>query len=408
MSVPTRGERGRSPAHYRLQHALMMAASATVLAIGFAPTDGQEPLPTALRSLHAERANRADSEGQAGGYYVGLIDGEAAGGRDELTLALLGKPPEWANFHEVNADRDLYGDFLQFELIPGVDVSVLGARFTTNALGMRDRPYAVEKPPGTFRIALLGSSMDMGWGVSDSETYENKFEDWIAAYAEKVGLPRRFEVLNFAMAAYSPLHRLESLARKVLPTRPDLVIYSATRLDDRLLQIHLMGLLQDRIDFKYDFVRDAVAKAGIARAGLERDSAGQLLHKGRLKAELDPVLPELEAATLRELADECRSAGVPLAVAIVPRASESDAPGPRAADVARIRDLCERLDLPVLDLSAAFDDRDPSAIEIAPWDDHPNALGHRLLFRVLARAVVDDPRLAPLIFATDEPGSTAP
>ncbi len=54
--------------------------------------------------------------------------------------------------------------------------------------------------------------------------------------------------------------------------------------------------------------------------------------------------------------------------------------------------------VPIFDLSATFDDEDPTDIEIAAWDDHPNALGHKLLFKALARVLVDDPALYRTIF----------
>src|SRR5262249_20304924 len=161
----------------------------------------------------------------------------------------------------------------------------------TNSWGMRDRPYAVEKPQGVFRIALLGSSIDMGWGVNTEETYENRLEDWLNAHASKRGLMRQFEVLNFAMAAYSPLHRLEAFERKVANFKPDLFLHSATRLDARLLQIHLVGLLQDRIDLKRDFVRREITAAGIVAERLQRDQLGKLRDKERVKAQVEPRLP---------------------------------------------------------------------------------------------------------------------
>ena len=37
-------------------------------------------------------------------------------------------------------------------------------------------PTPVEKPEGIYRIALLGSSMDMGWGVAAEETYASRLE----------------------------------------------------------------------------------------------------------------------------------------------------------------------------------------------------------------------------------------
>ena len=74
-----------------------------------------------------------------------------------------------------------------FELKPNIHRTLFGQPFTTNAHGMRDRVYAVAKPAGTFRIAVLGSSMDMGWGVGTDETYVNLLEDWLNLHAERRG-----------------------------------------------------------------------------------------------------------------------------------------------------------------------------------------------------------------------------
>lgn len=407
MSSGTRGPQGPPPPADRRRFATVVL-SVALLAVGLIPTAGGSRARAVLRSLHALEANRSEHEAHATGYYVGLIDGEAGPGRDELALALLGKPPGWVSFHDVGAARYLRGDFLQFELRPDLDTPVFGSRFTTNALGLRDRPCTVEKPPGVFRIALLGSSMDMGWGVGTDETYENRFEDWLNAYAARRGLSRRFEVLNFAMAAYSPLHRLEAFERKARAFRPDLVLYAATRLDTRLLQIHLVGLLQDRVDLKHDFVRRAVADAGLGPEALAVDGEGRLVEKDLVKARLEPALWPLNEAALGRLAASCRSAGVPLAVLIIPRAAESDGPASRGPDVARITSLAARLGLPLADLSGTFDDEDPGAIEIAAWDDHPNALGHRLLFLALGRSVVEDAALHRLLFDADPEGPGPP
>jgi hypothetical protein len=363
---------------------------------------GRSPLPSGWarsirQGIRSPAPNRAEREAHAAGYYVGLIDG-GEGGRDELTLRLLGKPAGWLNFHEVGATRYRPGDFLQFELRPCVDRPVFGRRFTTNSLGMRDREYVPAKPPGTFRIVLLGSSMDMGWGVGTDETYENRLEFWLNTHAARRGLNRRFEILNLAMAAYSPLHRLESFRRKARALAPDMVLYSETMLDLRLLQIHVCGLLQERSDLKYDFVRLAVARAGITPADSRLDARGSLLNKDALKTKLRGQLWALDEATLAALAEDCRSADLPLAALLIPRVSPADAPDARAPVVARFRDLADRHDVPLLDLSDTFDDQDPAAIEIASWDDHPNALGHKLLFRALARALVADEALYRALF----------
>ena len=54
--------------------------------------------------------------------------------------------------------------------------------------------------------------------------------------------------------------------------------------------------------------------------------------------------------------------------------------------VARLKAIAAHQGLTVFDLSDTFDAFDPADIEIAAWDDHPNAIGHRRLVPVLARA----------------------
>ena len=179
---------------------------------------------------------------------------------------------------------------------------------------MRDRDYTVAKPAGTFRIALLGSSIDMGWGVGDDETYENLLEDWLNDHARRRGIDRRFEVLNFAVAAYGPLQRYALLGRKAEAFAPDLVLYSSTTLDARLLEIHLTGLLMREVDPTYAFLKRAIARRRDHRRGPAHHRRGQ----GR--RDRPPVRPQGrgEAQGPRELlADPRRDArragrGLPL------------------------------------------------------------------------------------------------
>ena len=105
----------------------------------------------------------------------------------------------------------------------------------------------------------------MGWGVGTDATYEDWLERWLNARADKIGLDRRYEVLNFAMAAYGPAQRLERFRIDAADYRPDLVLYSATMLDPRLSQIHLCDLLRYRADPTYDFIRRVLDDAGLDR-----------------------------------------------------------------------------------------------------------------------------------------------
>jgi hypothetical protein len=367
---------------------------------------GLLPLPigwarSALESARSPELNRADREASSGGYYEGLIGGGEGpqGARGDLTMKILGKPTEWVRFHAANVTRPLPdGDFLQFELKTNLNQTLFGQPFTTNTHGMRDRPYTVEKPEGIYRIAVLGSSMDMGWGISTEETYVNMLEDWLNTHAARRGVARRFEVLNFAVAAYSPLQRLESFRRKARAFQPDMVIYSATMLDNRLMEIHLCDLFRAHAVIPYGFIRDAIADAGLTAEDLRTETEDRLVHKETVKRKLRPLYWNLYDETLGTLAADCRSEAMKLACIIIPRVGKADAPDARAESVARLEGIAAHHAIPLYDLSGTFDGQDPAQFEIAAWDDHPNALGHRRLFLALCRHLVKDQAMYESLF----------
>jgi hypothetical protein len=365
---------------------------------------------SAFESIRSPELNRTDRDAVAGGYYEGLIGGGDGpqGARGELAMVLLGKPTDWVRFHASNVTRPLPdGDFLQFELKENIDKRLFGQPFTTNSHGMRDREYTLEKPEGTFRVALLGSSMDMGWGIATQESYVSLLEEWLNSHAVKRGLSRRFQVLNFAVAAYAPLQRLEAFRRKAREFQPDMVIYSATMLDNRLTEIHLCDLFRAHADLCHDFLKKAVTDAGLTPEDLRTASEDRLVNKETVKAKLRPYYWPIYDATLGTLAAECRAEGIALACVIIPRVGKADAPETRAETVARLHGISAHHAIPLFDLSGTFDGQDPALFEIAAWDDHPNALGHRRLFLALCRGLVADPTLYQSLFPRAALGARA-
>ena len=370
------------------------------------PTDWDR-IHAVIDSARSPGPRIAEREAHSLGYYETIIGASRSpkpyAWHSELSSWLTGRPDGWVGFKEADVTDYLDDDFLQFELKPRVERTLYGQPFITNAFGMHDDPVRLEKPERTFRVAVLGASMDMGWGVRYQDTYANRLQEWLNTLAADPGSPsaRRVEVLNFAVAAYSPLQRLETLRRKVLAFRPDLVIYSATTLDVRLTEIHLCDMLRKGVDLKYDFVKQIVAEARVSPKDLRLGSNGDLLDKDRLKAKLKPYYWRLYDRTLGMIAAECRSEGVPLAMVIIPRVGTADSPAARAEPVARLKVLADHQGMTVFDLSDTFDPFDPATLEIATWDDHPNAMGHQRLFLGLARAIVADATIYRRLFPDD-------
>jgi hypothetical protein len=149
---------------------------------------------------------------------------------------------------------------------------------------------------------------------------------------------------------------------------------------------------------RYDFLRKALADAGVTPDDLVTGVEDKLINKETVKRKLRPFYWSIYDATIGTLAADCRSEGVALACVIIPRVGKADAPAPRADPVARLRGIAVHHAVPLFDLSGTFDSQDPSLFEITSWDDHPNALGHRRLFLGLSRALVDDPSLYATLF----------
>jgi hypothetical protein len=376
------------------------AQTLLLLVLGVVPLPAGWATVLSVRdTMCSQELNRTDGEASAGGYYEGLIGCE--GGetwRSELAMRLLGKPSDWVRFHAANVSIPLENDMLLFELKPNLHRTLFGQPFTTNSHGLRDREYTLKKSPGVFRIAVLGSSIDMGWGVSIEATYVNRLEDWLNAQAASRKLKRRFEVINFAVAAYSPMQRLESFRRKASAFKPDMVLFSATMLDHRLIEIYLCDLIQSDVHLPDNFLRAAFDKVGIGGDDLRREPDGKLANKASIKAKLRPLYWALYDTSLGELAADCRSLGIPLACLIIPRVGKADAPEVRAEPVARLHAIAAHHNIPVFDLTSTFDHEDPIRLEIATWDDHPNAQGHQCLFQALVRALTQDKPLYQTLF----------
>ena len=89
-----------------------------------------------------------------------------------------------------------------------------------NRFGFRERDFVTPKPPGVFRVLVLGDSLTWGAGLADDERYSNLLEQKLrAAY------PRRnFEVLNFGVSGGPTIGERDLLNRIKDEVQPDLIV----------------------------------------------------------------------------------------------------------------------------------------------------------------------------------------
>jgi hypothetical protein len=97
------------------------------------------------------------------------------------------------------------------------------SRYKINSLGMRDKERTLAKPPNTFRIAVIGCSMTEGKQVPLENTYCSVLEKQL----NKDGGAIKYEVLNFAVSAYTLGQEYLRLKNFALQFKPDLVVFTA-------------------------------------------------------------------------------------------------------------------------------------------------------------------------------------
>ncbi len=119
----------------------------------------------------------------------------------------------------------VYDPTLAWALRPGAagwSVSEGDTYVRINSEGQRDIERSIEKPPGTFRVAVLGDSMVESRQVSLDETYCMLTEKALPRCPAMAG--QRVEVLNFGVNGYGTAQEFLLLTTRVWKYRPDLVL----------------------------------------------------------------------------------------------------------------------------------------------------------------------------------------
>lgn len=98
-----------------------------------------------------------------------------------------------------------------------------GTTAISNALGYRGPLVTIPKPPGTYRIVLLGGSTTHGWGVGDDETIDAHMRRLLAERYPG----RSFEVVNLAFDGYDSHQLVERLRTEGPWLEADLIIVNA-------------------------------------------------------------------------------------------------------------------------------------------------------------------------------------
>jgi hypothetical protein len=354
------------PGRYGPQVA-MAAVGITVLAVAARPgVTRRLPLETqqVLFGLQSGDLNARDAERLQRGYYENLIGVSALNSR--LWEVYAKRPDDWLFIHQTPAGRSTT-DFMEKELVPGAEILWHGKPFRVNRWGMRDKDYERAPAPGTRRIALFGASYTIGSGVADGEVWESLIEDRLNREHPVDASP--VEVLNFAAPGYVGFQHLLLLDRRALdlaPTAIWIVSYPDEALD---LGNHIERLRFAGVPMPWPYLDSVIQRAGLTPE----------LPREEVRRRLRPFARELFEWTMREIAARARPRGITLGWIYLPatRAARTEDPYPWMEQTAREAGFA------TAELRTVYEGHAMEDIIVAPYDFHPNELGHRIIADML-------------------------
>jgi hypothetical protein len=347
-------------------------AALVVIAMSQLHPSGGTMTASALAALHSQGLNEQDEQQQLLGYYEGLLDSRRIMSARWDVRGRSEPPADWGDLNASIVTRST-NDILQYELRPNTADTVFRAPFQVNRWGMRDRDYERKKPSATFRIAMLGASYVVGAGVEQHETFEALIEERLNRDLTG-GQLDRIEVLNFAVGGYDPFRTLIDYERRIRAFQPDLVCYVVHTNDGWRMRQNLVSAVSDGLEVDDLHVRFVLRTSGVDAS----------MSRTEIDRRLTPYTQELLDRAYGRLAKTVRESDATVVAFVLPRVIDADASGSRENH--RItKEKLAAAGFRAFSLIDVYGDLPPAALWLGPWDEHPNATGHRLIASEIVR-----------------------
>lgn len=312
---------------------------------------------TFVHSLRSARLSRLDTANLERGYYENLLSVDRF--NSQLWEVYTKKPANWLSG---NAGLKRFtNDFAQYDMVPSVILNTNYGTVSINRWGMRDQDYERQPPPHTFRIAMLGASSVMGWGVGDGETFETLVEDRLNQVKRT---HQNYEILNFGIQGYQPLQQLIAID-KALEFTPNAIFYVATGREMSRAASYLAEVVQKNIPIPFDGLREFVKKAG-----LTHEMEGTMALR-----QLKPYGNEILSWTYQYIVDRSLERGAVPVLIFLPQVRE----GTWQEETPETLRIAAEAGFIIIDLSDVYVGKDIATIRLAEWDEHPNKYGHELI-----------------------------
>jgi lysophospholipase L1-like esterase len=271
-----------------------------------------------------------------------------------------------------------------YELVPGLDVTFLGAPLRTNADGFRGPLVPPSRTRPAVRVVGLGDSVMFGWGVSEEDTYLARLRSRLGRASPGVA----WEVVNTAVPGYNTAMEVETLEAKGLRFDPDVVILNFVGND-----LGLPNFVEERPDvlslrrsFLLDFVRARLhgeSEPGPRLVGVSPEARrfGGEADLARVPLRFHGLVgPRPWRAAMERLRDLSRARGFEVLMLAHPEI------------FGYARDTAQELGFPLVETGESvrawarergLPDIQGPPLTVTAEDPHPSAIGHAIIATVL-------------------------
>ncbi len=266
-----------------------------------------------------------------------------------------------------------------------------------NLLGLRGPMVTPQKPPDVFRILGLGDSFTFAVGVREPDTFLRRLESQLNIARPAGGDAPTFQVLNAGTQGYNIRDEVLYLEHRWLPLAPDLVLVNfylndayaddAFRNMGEALGIYVQPQGVGRLSYVVDLVQHQWAVRQ-----QRRDTEAYYLASFFKEANRyidDPASLSIDWKQSRDALAHAvelgQQHGFRVALVVWPELYDLEGDYPFVAIHQLVRETCNRLGIPTLDLLDTFRGHNSAALWVHPSDHHPNEEANRLAADAIAR-----------------------
>jgi len=262
---------------------------------------------------------------------------------------------------------------LTFEQAANTSGSLMGHKMIFNTRGHRSLELKTPKPANENRVYFMGTSIALGWGVGQEETYPNLTGALLnKKLSQKTG--QSYVSINAGVANFNTVNELALFKHDLKTVKPDAVI----------LQYYLRDAASGPQREDSEWIKSTYLGAFIYRQylGLTASSEVSLAdYFKNLHKDGEPNWEKTKHA-ISELKSICAALKLPLAVVIIPELRDPSPDAPYAEIFKTATTFFKKINLKILDPRDEIFKRlakVPSRGWAHPADPHPNAEIHRII-----------------------------